>query len=269
MAQITNTQLLSALDAFRVNESDCGDLIADTKIYIAPLFNCATVAPILDLTPGVTALNANSVVVTAVAGLPAGVTSVTLERGTRVYFTATPHVVAAQTVLTATGGTIPVEPTGPALTVTDVASILPRAAAVNVGSASLAMNIGTEDTGKTAQGRRNDKVVTTIAPALSGDMYLNLSDRAVWGAGNIFDAVQTGSELFIYREVGGGEYAICGRALVTSFDDSNDAQTVVKISYQFDFQSDFVLFKPFDFNAVGQQTSHNLVRRLWGLTELA
>lgn len=268
MAQITNTQLLSALDAFRVAESKCGDLLADSKIYISPLFNCSATPPILDLTPGITTANAASVVITAVAGLPVGVTNFTLERGTRLYFSTTPHIVAAQTVLTATGGTIPVEPTGPVLAVTDIASVLPRAAAVAIGSAGLANNIGTEETGKTSQGLRVDKKVVSIAPALSGDLYLNLQDRALWGAGNIFDAMQTGGEIAVYREVAGGEYAITGRALVTSFDDSNDAQTVAKVSYQFDFQSDFVYFKPFDFSTVGQQTAHNTVRRLWGLTEL-
>jgi len=119
---------------------------------------------------------------------------------------------------------------------------------LGISSAGLSNGIETEETGKTSQGRRTDSVVTKIKPESSGDLFFNLEDYALWAPGNIFNSMQTGNELFVYQELAGGQFGIAGRALVSTFDSTQDAQAVVTVSYTFMYQSDFVYFTPTQFN---------------------
>jgi hypothetical protein len=195
---------------------------------------------------------------------------VKLYRGERLYFGAVPAIVAADTIVSTTGTTvIPIEPATATIASGDTASVFPYAEAVNVSSASLANNIEVTDTGKTRQGRRRDGQVVVIAPETSGDLYFNLSDDALWTKDLIFDAMQKGQEVFIYQELAAGQFAILGRALVSSFDSTQDAQAIVTVSYTFRFQSDFVYFTPASYNTPAAVTQYNNVRRLFGQVEVA
>jgi allophanate hydrolase subunit 1 len=81
--------------------------------------------------------------------------------------------------------------------------------------------------------------------------------------------MQKGQEVFIYQELAAGQFAILGRALVSSFDSTQDAQAIVTVSYTFRFQSDFVYFTPASYNTPAAVTQYNNVRRLFGQVEVA
>ena len=272
MATISPAQLNAALNAFRVEESTCGDLISNTRIFVAPLYDCETVPTIFNLTLDTEVVLADDEISVEITSTPpAGVTQLNLRRGDRLYFDdMSPYIVAADTIVPVTGTTaIPIEAATVVSAVSAVASVFPFAEALTVASASLANNIQKEGTGKTSQGRRLDSVVTSIEPTTSGDLYFSLDDRALWQQGGIFSTMERGGEIYVYQTLANGQFGIAGRALVTTFDSTQDAQAVVTVSYEFSFQSDFRYFRPAQFLETTELTGYNQIRRLFGQTLVA
>lgn len=261
------TNLAALLRNYAPDGNPCGDLLSDGRLFLAPLTPCLRVpSPITLTVEAPLAVDDETISLSTTSTTP-----VILEAGRVLFLTSTNTVtVLTETTFDATSSpvTVPIEASTVVAAATDTFDFINRLELLTAEDLSVDYGFDTESSNKVRQGLRKNMRIVGYQPVVSGTLFTDLDDGSVWGDQYLVSNGLTGKELFAYLSLAGGEVAIIGPAILTSFGISNGANSLSKITAELTFNDETVTLPAFRQLATADQTSFNAIRNCFGLPSL-
>jgi len=249
---------------FSLQNDGCGTQLADGRMVLAPLENCAKVPTIYTLVPAAAAAAAESVTVT-ITGATAS-TVVWLDQGRILKFGANEVVVASRTKLTGIAAqAIPVEPLANAILITDTASAISALEVVSVTDMPITFASETENSDVLSAGLQGDMDVTKIRLSSQMSLFVRDDDAAIWEEGFGFSSGTGIVTLYAFISHADDSLALWGPVQFHGFEIANTSASLKKISTTVQFKPTWYRTTKFAFLAPAAKTALNNVRNQFGL----
>jgi hypothetical protein len=276
MASSSSAQFLSDLAVFdNFQSQNCRESLGEGQFLVAPLPNCIREPEIVDIhIATAVAVGELTAEIQIDPACPVG-TTVNLYKGATLTFPAGVLVLTQDVELTVgASATVTVELTTAAITdtATDATQIAPVFSVYDLCSVSslpIAHNIGTENNKVLKDGLQGSTTKTVVSPSMNIEGFLRVTDAALWEPGGIFDSSLSDVQFYGAVLRLNGRQIYFGPMEVTSFDLSDQVETLQKYSATIQLQPGWRVTPEFSYIETANQPAINRIRNLFQLPTLA